>query len=64
VKLNGDWTHEHEIGMSGTIHAPQLGLPRDKVRVVKPTFTPRHTDELSRLLRELDRRDLSGVIRK
>jgi mannose/cellobiose epimerase-like protein (N-acyl-D-glucosamine 2-epimerase family) len=49
----------------GVFHAPQLGLPRDKVRVVKPvTFTPGHAMELAKLLRELDRRDLSGVIRK
>jgi hypothetical protein len=49
----------------GVFHAPQFGLPRLKVVRVKPIeFTPKQIDELSRLMRELERRDLSGVIRK
>jgi hypothetical protein len=50
----------------GVFNAPQFGLPRDKVRVVKqpPRFTEGHATELAKLLRELERRDLTGVVRR
>lgn len=55
-----------EHGMSGVIRAPQFGIPRVlTVREVKQRkITPGELTELSRLLQELDRRDLAGVIRR